>query len=165
MKPNALKWWISLAVIACVVFTGGLSYAQQAQGLTAVGAPDPANGYPKWYMDGNGLQLAPCLVTPADDPCALAGTFPNPAAPIVFPTNFPDEFFYLRATARIDGIGGGLSRADPRYALEGAFRGATGTPADRAGAQIVFAPFPPPGTPRPRPGAPRTMTPPHRVAP
>src|SRR5437867_1294825 len=141
MKPNALKWWISLAVIACVVFTGGLSYAQQAQGLTAVGAPDPANGYPKWYMDGNGLQLAPCLVTPADDPCALAGTFPNPAAPIVFPTNFPDEIFYLRAIVRIDGIGGGLSRADLGYALEGAFGGATGTAADGAGAQIVFARF------------------------
>src|SRR5438128_2747172 len=161
MKPNALKWWISLAVIACVVFTGGLSYAQQAQGLTAVGAPDPANGYPKWYMDGNGLQLAPCLVTPADDPCALAGTFPNPAAPIVFPTNFPDEFFYLRATARIDGIGGGLSRADLGYALEGAFGGATGTAADGAGAQIVFARFRLRVTGGLVPGATYTMTAPY----
>src|SRR2546425_7183070 len=137
MKPNALKWWISLAVIACVVFTGGLSYAQQAQGLTAVGAPDPANGYPKWYMDGNGLQLAPCLVTAADDPCALAGTFPNPAAPITFPTNFPDEFFYMRATARIDGIGGGAGRADLGYGLEGAVRGATRTAGRGARAPIV----------------------------
>src|SRR6266478_4136031 len=140
MKPN-LKWWISLAVIAGVMLTAGWASAQQAQGLTAVGAPDPANGYPKWYMDGNGLQLAPCLVTAADDPCALAGTFPNPAAPITFPTNFPDEFFYMRATARIDGIGGGIGRADLGYALEGAFGGATGTAADGAGAQIVFARF------------------------
>src|SRR5437899_3824421 len=140
MKPN-LKWWISLTVVACVMLTASLASAQQASGLTAVGAPDPANGYPKWYMDGNGLQLGECLVTPADDPCALAGTFPNPAAPIVFPTNFPDEFFYMRATARIDGIGGGIGRADLGYALEGAFGGATGTAADGAGAQIVFAQF------------------------
>src|SRR2546430_11826222 len=127
MKPN-LKWWISLTVVACVMLTASLASAQQASGLTAVGAPDPANGYPKWYMDGNGLQLGQCLVTPADDPCALAGTFPNPAAPIVFPTNFPDEFFYMRATARIDGIGGGLSGADPGYPPEGGFGGAPGTP-------------------------------------
>src|SRR5256886_821418 len=140
MKPN-LKWWISLTVVACVMLTASLASAQQASGLTAVGAPDPANGYPKWYMDGNGLQLGQCLVTPADDPCALAGTFPNPAAPIVFPTNFPDEFFSMRATARIDGIGGGIGRADLGYALEGAFGGATGTAADGAGAQIVFARF------------------------
>ena len=140
MKPN-LKWWISLTIVACVMLTAGWASAQQAQGLLRVGAPDPANGYPKWYMDRNGLQLGQCLVTPADDPCALAGTFPNPAAPIVFPTNFPDEFFYMRATARIDGIGGGIGRADLGYALEGAFGGATGTAADGAGAQIVFARF------------------------
>src|SRR2546430_10778102 len=78
-------------------------------------------------MDGIGLRLGQCLGTPADAPCALAGTFPNPAAPIVFPTNFPDEFFYMRATARIDGIGGGVVRADLRYPLQGALRAATCT--------------------------------------
>jgi len=123
------------------MLTAGWASAQQAVGLTAVGAADPANGYPKWYIDRNGLQLAPCLVTAADDPCALAGTFPNPAAPITFPTNFPDEFFYMRATARIDGIGGTINRADVGWALEGAFGGPTGTAADGAGAQIVFARF------------------------
>src|SRR5437867_13226965 len=138
MKPN-MKWWISLTVVACVMLTAALASAQQAQGLTAVGAPDPANGYPKWYIDRNGVQLAPCLVTPADDPCALAGTFPNPAAPIVFPTNFPDELFYWRATAVISGIGGGTGKAVLVMALEGAFGGATGTAPDGNGAQIVFA--------------------------
>jgi len=159
MKPN-MKWWISLTVVACVMLTAALASAQQAQGLTAVGAPDPANGYPKWYIDRNGVQLAPCLVTPADDPCALAGTFPNPAAPIVFPTNFPDEFFYMRATARIDGIGG-VGRADLGYALEGAFGGATGTAADGAGAQIVFARFRLRVTAGLVPGATYTMTAPY----
>src|SRR2546422_7987906 len=140
MKPN-LKWWISLTVVACVMLTASLASAQQASGLTAVGAPDPANGYPKWYMDGNGLQLGQCLVTPADDPCALAGTFPNPAAPIVFPTNFPDEFFYMRATARIDGIGGGLGRADLGHALAGGLGGATGTAAGGRGPPALFGRF------------------------
>src|SRR6266571_935596 len=159
MKPN-LKWWISLTIVACVMLTAGWASAQQAQGLLRVGAPDPANGYPKWYMDRNGLQLGQCLVTPADDPCALAGTFPNPAAPIVFPTNFPDEFFYMRATARIDGIGG-VGRADLGYALEGAFGGATGTAADGAGAQIVFARFRIRVTAGLVPGATYTMTAPY----
>src|SRR5256712_13353756 len=156
MKPN-LKWWISLTVVACVMLTASLASAQQASGLTAVGAPDPANGYPKWYMDGNGLQLGQYLVTPADDPCALAGTFPNPAAPIVFPTNFPDEFFYMRATARIDGIGGGVGGAEPGYALEGALGGATGTAADRARAPILVARLRLPGTPGPIAGPTFTM--------
>src|SRR5437867_7990586 len=129
MKPNALKWWISLAVIACVVFTGGLSYAQQASGLTAVGAPDPANGYPKWYIDGNGLQLAPCLDNDANDSCGLAGTLPSPAAPVSFPNNFPDEFFYSLLNAKISGIGGS-GTALLVNALEGAFGGPTGTVAD-----------------------------------
>ena len=52
-----MKWWLSLAVIACITLTGGLASAQNAQGLAAVGAIDPANGFPRWYMDKNGLQL------------------------------------------------------------------------------------------------------------
>src|SRR6266571_98765 len=100
---------ILLAVMVCVILTGGWAYAQQAAGLSAVGSVDPANGYPKWYIDGNGLQLAPCLDVAPADPCGLilAGAIPNPAAPIVFPTNFPDEFFYERVTSKITGIGGG----------------------------------------------------------
>ena len=140
MKPN-LKWWISLAVVACVMLTAALAFAQQAQGLTAVGATNPANGYPKWYIDGNGLQLAPCLDTPAADPCGLAGTIPNPAAAVSFPNNFPDEFFYELANATINGIGGGNGRGILVNSVSGAFGGPTGTAADGAGAQIVFARF------------------------
>ena len=140
MKPRALKWWISLAVVLCIALPAGLAFAQAA-GLAAVGAPDPAHGFPKWYIDKNGLQLAPCLDNNAADPCGLvaAGALPNPAAPVVFPTNFPNEVFYNRATARIDGIGGGAFRADLGIALEGAFGGATTTVADGAAAEIVFA--------------------------
>src|SRR3989442_15935323 len=142
MKPRTLKWWISLAVVLCIALPAGLAFAQAA-GLAAVGAPEPAHGFPKWYLDKNGLQLAPCLDAGAADPCGLiaAGALPNPALPVVFPTNFPNEVFYNRATARIDGIGGGVSRADLGIALEGAFGGATTTVADSAAPEIVFAPF------------------------
>src|SRR5881628_3958317 len=140
MKPSALKRWICLAVVLCVALTAGSAFAQAA-GLAAVGAPDPAHGFPKWYIDGNGLQLAPCLDNNAADPCGLvaAGALPSPGGAVVFPGNFPNEVFYNRATARIDGIGGGASRADLGIALEGAFGGATGTVADGRAAEVVFA--------------------------
>src|SRR6266581_9220195 len=141
-RMNALKWWISLAIVLCIALPAGLAFAQAA-GLAAVGAPDPAHGFPKWYLDKNGLQLAPCLDAGAADPCGLiaAAALPNPALPVVFPTNFPNEVFYNRATARIDGIGGGAFRADLGIALEGAFGGATGTVTDGAAAEVVFARF------------------------
>src|SRR5213594_123262 len=142
MKPRAskLKWCISLAVVACVIFAAGGAFAQNAQGLAAVGAIDPANGYPRWYLDQNGLQLGQCLdaANPAD-PCVLAGTFPNPGQPISFPNNFPDEFFYWRTTTTINNIGGVGGRALLVMSTQGGFGGATGTAADGAGAQIVFA--------------------------
>jgi len=139
-RMSALKWWISLAVVLCIALPASLAFAQAA-GLAAVGAPDPAHGFPKWYMDKNGLQLAPCLDAGAADPCGLiaAGALPNPALPVVFPTNFPNEVFYNRATARISGIGGGAFRADLGIALEGAFGGPTLTVADGKAAEVVFA--------------------------
>src|SRR6266700_3704544 len=135
MKANALKWCITLAMVAVVLFTGGWAYAQQvfdSPRPVTVGAVNPANGYPKMYKDGNGLRLAPCLTAGAADPCGLvaAGALPNPAGAVVFPGNFPNEVFYNRATARISGIGGGAGRADLGIAVEGAFGGATGTVAD-----------------------------------
>ena len=84
-----LKWWLSLAVIACITLTGGLASAQNAQGLAAVGAIDPANGFPRWYMDKNGLQLGQCLDTSVIDPCAVIPELPDPTQPVIFNTNFP----------------------------------------------------------------------------
>src|SRR6266403_1708099 len=114
MKPRAskLKWCISLAVVACVIFAAGGAFAQNAQGLAAA---NPA------------------------DPCVLAGTFPNPGQPISFPNNFPDEFFYWRTTTTINNIGNVGGRALLVMSTQGGFGGATGTAADGAGAQIVFA--------------------------
>src|SRR5436309_108127 len=142
MKPGAskLKWCISLAVVACVIFAAVGAFAQNAQGLAAVGAIDPANGYPRWYLDKNGLQLGQCLdaANPAD-PCAIVGTFPNPGQPISFPNNFPDEFSYWPTTTTISNIGNVGGRAPLVMSSQAGFGGATGTAADGAGTQIVFA--------------------------
>src|SRR6266699_6151173 len=91
-------------------------------------------------MDRTGLQLGQCLdTTNTADPCALAGTFPNPNQPISFPNNFPVEFFYWRAVADIDNIGGVGGRALLVLSTQAVFVGATGTAADGNGAQGVFA--------------------------
>src|SRR5437867_4492822 len=148
MKRGALTWCITLSAILCIILTGGWASAQNAQGLAAVGALDPANGYPRWYMDRTGLQLGQCLDTTSPaDPCVMgvvAGSpappaIPNPGAPISFPDNFPDEVFYWRTTADIANIGGVGGRAVLVMSTQAGFGGATGTAADGAGAQIVFA--------------------------
>ncbi|HSB77587.1 MAG TPA: hypothetical protein VLM91_02270 [Candidatus Methylomirabilis sp.] len=144
MQTTTLKRWISLAVLAYATFSASSAFAQ-AQGLAAVGPTDPADGYPAWYQDTTGLQLAQCLVSPSDpapvpDPCALTGTLPNDGAPVVFPSNFPNEFFYWRGVSKINGVGaGGGGRASLILGLEGAFGGPTATVADGNGAQIVFS--------------------------
>ena len=143
MKPYAFKWWISLAVMAFVVFTSGLAFAQLGNGLAAVGLVDPANGFPKWYLDHNGLQLGQCLDTSAVDPCGLilAGALPNPALPVSFPGNFPGEFFYWRAVGRVFGIGTTGARGEVVLSVQGGFGGPTLTPADGIAAAGVFARF------------------------
>jgi Bacterial Ig-like domain (group 3) len=130
-----------LALFLCFAFAAGAAHAQ-GQGLAAVG-PNGAHGFPLFFQDRQGLALEPCLVqptatTPVPDPCFLTGTLPlGDASPIVFPTNFPDEFFWMRATADMGGVGGNAAnRAVLVLALEGAFAGAV---AD--GQQIVFARF------------------------
>lgn len=67
--------------------------------LQAVGQIDPANGFPLWYMDTNGLRLQQCLTladgTTADPNCLLVpGPGFDPTQPIVFPANFPTELFW-----------------------------------------------------------------------
>src|SRR5690348_15113815 len=135
---QAFKACISAAIVATVVMVGGgppAAYAQ-GQGLAAVGPVDPANGFPQFYQDRTGQKLGPCLDTSAANPCGLAGTIPNPAAPIAFPSNFPQEFFYWNAVADIRQ---GNFRGTLTMALEGTFGGPTA--AVVSGQQIVFARF------------------------
>jgi len=104
--------------------------------LVRVGPVDRNNGFPAWYQDSTGLALNACLPNAqelADGTCAV---FPdqltNPAAPISFPNNFPDEFFYygLDATTPVNG-----GRLVWRARLEGAFLNGPVI----AGDQMVFA--------------------------
>jgi len=129
--------------MAFVVFTSGLAFAQLGNGLAAVGLVDPANGFPKWYLDHNGLQLGQCLDTSAVDPCGLilAGALPNPALPVSFPGNFPGGIFYWRAVGRVFGIGTTGARGEVVLSVQGGFGGPTLTPADGIAAAGVFARF------------------------
>jgi hypothetical protein len=106
----------------------------QSAGLTS-------SGFPSWFQDDNGVRVEPCLYQ-GDPNCVLlpdAGY--NAANPLVFPTNFPAEFFYSLVDSNIMTIpadptcGGGGGTSQLRIALEGSF--ATGTPL--AGQQITFA--------------------------
>ncbi len=65
--------------------------------------------FPLWYQDTNGVPLELCLTkTPSPDPGAagglmcviLAGPGFDPALPISYPGNFPDESFWFTADAR-----------------------------------------------------------------
>ncbi|MEA2322985.1 MAG: hypothetical protein QOD81_2835 [Solirubrobacteraceae bacterium] len=103
------------------------------QGVVAVGPVSPTHGFPDWYRDTNGTDLAPCL-DPQDPYCGGAVAAPDNTAPITFPDNFPDEFFYQAAdAANLTSAGGEKVLAS--FALEGAFANGPVTQGD----QIVFS--------------------------
>src|SRR3954470_23543005 len=99
--------------------------------LVQVG-PIADNGFPTWYRDSNGIRLEACQTL--DDPncAALPDAVPNPIAPISFPDNFPDEFFYQLASASL--TAGTAGTVDVGMDLEGAF----GAGAPKDGDQVVF---------------------------
>jgi hypothetical protein len=133
--------WITLVFAALLAaFNPGQALAQ-AQGLASVGPTDPGNGFPQFYQDKAGTALEPCLANlTVGDPCAIAASLPAPGSPVVFPTNFPSEWFYWTGNARIKPlVGSNNFRADLTLALEGTFGNAAGTVNN--GDQIVFARF------------------------
>ena len=139
MRKN--KNW--LVLIFGLVLLLGLGQAAQAA-LKAVGPIDPGNGFPTWYSDFNDLTLELCLPNAAEiaaAACFVAGPPFNPALPIVFPTNFPDESFYFVASATLDvpnvPIGGGLTKTG-RAVLTLAVEAAFSTGSVSVGGQITF---------------------------
>jgi hypothetical protein len=68
------------------------------------GPISPDHGYPAWYQDENGTRVAICD-DQADPLCGLPdvadGTY-DPALPISFPDNFPEELFWWSADATFD---------------------------------------------------------------
>ncbi len=128
-----------------LVFSAVPFLALSATGASAV-APSPGvspgfnqAGFPDWFEDVNGVRVAPCL-DPLDTNCLAPLTGPGFDAnlPVVFPTNFPDEFFYSAADSESLGVTdcSATPTADinVHLALEGAF--ANGAVA--AGDQQVF---------------------------
>jgi hypothetical protein len=103
--------------------------------LAHVGPRDPANGYPLWYEDAEGVRLALGL-SRGEDPNLIPIDDVEPGD-LVIPGNFPHEAFYWSAEAELAVGGNGVAgRARLILALEAAFGGA-GDPADDA--RVVFA--------------------------
>ena len=84
-----------ILLFAVVLLTGGPAPQAQAA-LQAVGPVNAGNGFPQWYEDTNGLRLDQCL-----DQNGFCLAAPPAAGPIIFPGNFPDEWFYWTADAII----------------------------------------------------------------
>jgi hypothetical protein len=103
-----------------------------------VGPISGENGFPVSYTDGSkptAARLEGCL--DGNDPLCTLAADPgyDPTKPTSFPDNFPEEFFYQRASAVITTGNGGKATLDDN--LEGAF--ANGPVVD--GDQIVFGRF------------------------
>ena len=125
---------LNKSVLALLSIFLALNSMSASAVLERVGPVDPANGFPKWYMDTSGLALefcgplnqaevdgAWCLLLPGDPP----------QVPEVFPGAFFDEHFY----------GGGEAlfvhpQRDTKLImhLEAAFAGGAAKPGD----QVVF---------------------------
>ncbi len=64
--------------------------ANASGGNAAVSATtDPVNTFPDWYQDEHGVRVGQCA-DPANTLCVAAPV----ASPLVFPSNYPDEWFY-----------------------------------------------------------------------
>lgn len=140
MNKNILK------AIAATVAVMGIAQPVHAV-LDSVGPVDPANGYPTWYMDRNGVALELCTNLNAAvllaGACAILPADLPAGSPEVFPSNWFGEHFYTLAsvvltTAGLDTNGAptpGNGKVTMNMALEGAFA----TPTPVAGQQIVFS--------------------------
>jgi hypothetical protein len=112
------------ALVASQAVTPPPAHLNGTAGLKEVGPIDEANGFPMWYKDTNNTKLQLCL-DPSDSNCIM-GDVPDPAKPVSFPDNFPDEAFWSSADASIDY---GSGTAQLVTAVEAAFASGNGLPA------------------------------------
>src|SRR5262249_23112165 len=133
-RKTMVRCVAGLAMLLCVAAAGTARAQCTNTPLPAagVGPVNPANGYPRYYVDASGLALGPCFDLAGNCPL-MADALPNPLAPISFPANFPDEWFYWLANAKMTLPNGGL--ATLVMAVEGAFLNGAVVPGD----QIVFS--------------------------
>src|SRR5205823_3849942 len=92
----------ALAVLAATVAAIGVVSAPAQAALTAVGPLDPTNGFPAWYQDANGLQVALCV---ADPGCPISPAVADFVAPA-------GEAFYQLASAKLSAPNGGTVTVD-----------------------------------------------------
>ncbi|MFQ5399506.1 MAG: tandem-95 repeat protein [Anaerolineae bacterium] len=126
-----------ISLIATLALLSGMLITFAAHGpagshLVAHGPIHPNNGYPMWYKDSTGLMLELCT-----DPnfCGfLPGDIPDPAMPIHFPKNFPQEAFYWLGEAIMPNATPNNGLAIITMGLEAAFANDEVIP----GEQIVF---------------------------
>ena len=129
---------VFVLALAALTVAGGIATAAalppgtNGPGLATVGPVSATDGFPVWYKDKAGLRLENCI-TNTDPYCPAFGALPDPAAPISFPDNYPDEGFYTLTNANLNT--GNAGKALLVLALEQAF--STGPVLD--GDQVTFA--------------------------
>ena len=129
----------SVVVLAALTLVGGTGVAVGAvgppgvngPGLAAVGPVSPSDGFPVWYQDKTGRRLESCGIWAADPMCPAVGPLPTPGSPVSFPTNFPNEGFFMLSTAILNTAGAG--RATIELNLEQSL------PQPVDGAQVTFS--------------------------
>jgi hypothetical protein len=120
--------------LALLLMSLGTAPSADAIGLLGFGSPPTTftnsagavvtvPGLPAWFQDQNGVAVQPCLDAV---PCALVARAPgalglldpgfNPALPLVYPTNFPDEAFYFAAAATLK-VGPGPVQFDAQFTV------------------------------------------------
>ena len=127
-----------LLVFSVVPFLALSTGASAATVTPARSAQADVAGFPLWYQDANGVRVQPCIDR-ADPNCgAAANPTYNPALPLSFPGNYPNEFFYSVADSQplfFNECQIGTPVANPgvvvHLALEGAFLNGTLTPGDQ----------------------------------
>jgi len=128
VSPRRHRSTVLGAVLVLVLSAVGL-VAVGVPSASAAGSPSPtvdaASRFPLWYQDSAGNRVEPCI-DPLDANCVLAPSeFFDPAQPVSFPANYPDEFTYALADSAVlstQGCAGTApGKASVRLALEGAF--------------------------------------------
>lgn len=95
----------ALVLTLAVLLTGSaqarlLDFGPPVPEVVGSAAPNMGHGFPAWFRDSNRVPLQLCQEEVAG--CFfLQADAPNPAQPVVFPTNVPDELFYYSAEATI----------------------------------------------------------------
>jgi hypothetical protein len=104
----------SVVILAALALVGGSGVAFGAvgppgvngPGLAAVGPVSPTDGFPVWYQDKTGLRVESCGIWTVDPMCPVVAPLADPASPVSFPANFPDEGFYSMASVQLNTAGG-----------------------------------------------------------